>query len=228
MLYIGVDDTDTEESRGTGFLARAIAADLSTDYRVVGVLRQQLLVDPRVPCTRNNSSKAVLLDANGQPDLQALQQRVQDLMLADFVPGSDPGLCIARWVPPEVTAFGQRAKRELLTQQEARALAAAFGIALVGLGGSEDGVIGALAAVGLTAGGEDGRYILVGSARDLSGLQPVGSVLAAGIAAVETVDGAQVTDGLVASDRLRPARRRGQPILVVERAGQYWMPIKLD
>jgi hypothetical protein len=195
---------------------------------VVGVIRQQLLVDPRVPCTRNNSSKGIILDVNGQLDLPALQQRVQDLMLGDFVPGSDPGLCVAQRVPAEITAFGQRAKRELLTQQEARELAAACGLSLVGLGGTQDGVIGALAAVGLTAGGEDGRYIWVGKARDLTGLQPVVSVLEAGIAAVETIDGVPVTDGLVQSDQLRPARRRGQPILVVERAGEYWVPIKLD
>jgi len=228
MLYIGVDDTDTAESRGTGSLARAIAADLCKDYRVVGVVRQQLLSDPRVPCTRNNSSKSIILDVNGQVDLPALLQRVQDLMLGDFVPGSDPGLCIARQVPAEITAFGQRAKRELLTQQEARELAAACGVALLGLGGTQDGVIGALAAVGLTAGGEDGRFIWVGQARDMTGLQPVASVLAAGIAAVETVDGVPVTEGLVQSDRLRPALRRGQPILIVERAGEYWVPIKLD
>mgnify|MGYP000273024857 CR=1 FL=1 len=58
MLFIGLDDTDNLESRGTGHLARQIAATLSADYSVLGVTRHQLLLDPRVPCTKNNSSAA--------------------------------------------------------------------------------------------------------------------------------------------------------------------------
>jgi hypothetical protein len=51
MLFIGLDDTDNLESRGTGYLARRIAAVLAADYALLGVTRHQLLVDPRVPCT---------------------------------------------------------------------------------------------------------------------------------------------------------------------------------
>jgi hypothetical protein len=115
-----------------------------------------------------------------------------------------------------------------VTQAEARALAEAHAIPLVGLGGSQDGVIGALAAVGLAASGEDGRYVLVGRSRELSGLQSIPSLLAAGIQAVRTSDGRPVTNGLVLTDKLRPARRGGQPVAVVEWAGDYWLPLKLD
>jgi hypothetical protein len=116
----------------------------------------------------------------------------------------------------------------LVRQAEARALAAAHGIALHGLGGTEDGVIGALAAVGLAACGEDGRYVQVGHIRSLAGLQPVAALLAAGVAAVQTRDGQPVTGGWVQTDRLRPARRGGQPVAVVEWAGDHWLPLKLD
>ena len=64
MIFIGLDDTDTLESRGTGHLARQIAAALAADYAVLGVVRHQLLRDPRVPCTKNNSSAAILLDGD--------------------------------------------------------------------------------------------------------------------------------------------------------------------
>ena len=149
-------------------------------------------------------------------------------MLASFVEGSDPGLCVAQHVPVEVVAFGQRAQREVLTRQEATVLAAGHWIALMGLGGDEGGVIGALAAVGLAATGQDGRYVLEGRSRELRGLQPIDVLMAPGITAVQTLEGCAVTAGLVQSDKLRPARRSGRCILVVERAGEYWMPVKLD
>jgi tRNA(Ile2) C34 agmatinyltransferase TiaS len=228
MLFIGLDDTDTLESRGTGHLARQIAAALATDYPVLGVTRHQLLLDPRVPCTKNNSSAAILLNADGDLDPTVLLNRVRTLMLDDYVPGSDPGLCVAHAVPAAVTEFGRWAQRRLVTQDEARALAVAHGLSLLGLGGTEDGVIGALAAVGLAASGEDGRYVLVGRSRELTGLQPVSALLEAGVAAVQTTDGQPVTSGLVQTDKLRPARRGGRPVAVVEWAGDHWQPLKLD
>jgi hypothetical protein len=124
--------------------------------------------------------------------------------------------------------FGRRAQREVVTQQEAWAIATRHGIVLLGLGGTQGGVIGALAAVGLAAGGEDGRFVQVGRSRELCGLQPVAVLLEAGIAAVQTPDGEPVTSGLVLVDRLRPARRGARPVAVVEWAGDHWLPLKLD
>jgi tRNA(Ile2) C34 agmatinyltransferase TiaS len=228
MFFIGLDDTDTTDSRGTGHLARQIAAALATDHPVLGVTRHQLLLDPRVPCTKNNSSAAILLNADGNLDPTALLDRVQALVLDGHQPGSDPGLCAAHAVPAAVTEFGRWAQGQLVTQDEARALAATHDIPLLGLGGDESGIIGALAAVGLAASGDDGRYVLVGRSRELSGLQPVSTLLEAGVSAVQTLDGQSVSSGLVQADKLRPARRGGRPIAVVEWAGDHWRPLKLD
>lgn len=228
MYFIGLDDTDNLESRGTGHLARQIAEALTADYPLLGVIRHQLLVDPRVPCTKNNSCAAIALDADGDLDPNVLLDRVQDLVLDGSQPGSDPGLCAAHSVPDAITQFGRRVQRELVTQDEAWALAASLNIPLLGLGGSEDGVIGALAAVGLAASGEDGRYVLVGRSRELTGLQPVALLLEAGLAAVQTFNGEPVTRGLVQTDKLRPARRGSRPVAIVEWAGDHWLPLKLD
>jgi hypothetical protein len=149
-------------------------------------------------------------------------------MMDDFQPGSDPGLCLARTVPAAITEFGRRVQCQLVAKDEARALATAHGISLLGLGGDESGVIGALAAVGLAATGEDGRYVQVGRARELTGLQPVSALLEAGVVAVQTLNGQPVASGLVQTDKLRPARRGGWPIAVVEWAGNHWQPLKLD
>jgi tRNA(Ile2) C34 agmatinyltransferase TiaS len=231
MIFIGIDDTDSLESRGTGHLARQIAAQLVRDFDVLGVTRHQLLVDPRVPCTKNNSCAAITLDTSsdfGLQELEDLIERIQALMQMDYVPGSDPGLCIAQTVPPALSEFGRRAQRRLVSQTEARAIAAEHKVYLAGLGGDEDGIIGALAAVGLVATGEDGRYVLVGRSRELSGLQPISALLAAGIAKVQNLEGQTVTDGLVQTDKLRPARRGNQPIAVVQWNGNCWLPLKLD
>ncbi len=90
------------------------------------------------------------------------------------------------------------------------------------------GVIGALAAVGLTAGGDAGRYIQVGETRSLAGPQSVESVLAAGVAAVQTADGQPIVTGVVQADGLRPARRGGRAVAVVQRTGDVLLPLKLD
>jgi tRNA(Ile2) C34 agmatinyltransferase TiaS len=228
MFFIGLDDTDNLESRGTGHLARGIAAALAAEYPLLGVTRHQLLMDPRVPCTRNNSCAAIALEANGELDPDALLQQIRQWMLDDFQPGSDPGLCVAHTVPTAITEFGRQVQRHLVTQRDARSLAHTHGIPLEGLGGDQDGVIGALAAVGLAASGEDGRYVLVGRSRELTGLQPIRVLLEAGVAAVQTLDGQPVLDGLVQTDKLRPARRGGRPIAVVQWDGHHWQPLKLD
>ena len=227
-IYIGIDDTDNKESRGTGHLARYIAEKLSETYSVRGILRHQLLFDPRVPYTAKNSCAAILLSAEDDPDLVSIFNQVEALMLADFQPGSDPGLCVATSVPPAVIEFGKKAQSDLVFQSEARHLAEEHNILLRGLGGTQDGVIGALSAVGLAYSGQDGRYIQVGSIRELTGLQPVESLIQAGIYSVRTLDEIPVTDGLVMADKLRPARRFGQPILYVQQENGFWQPIKLD
>jgi len=227
LLIIGLDDTDMLGTRGTGHLARAIADDLAQSYPLLGVTRHQLLVHPQIPCTKNNSCAGILLDAPAA-DAQRVLERVAALMLADFIQGSDPGLCVAVDVPADITTFGCRVQHEIVTRADARDLAAAHSLPLLGLGGDESGIIGALAAVGLAACGEDGRYVQVGRSRDLSGLQPVAALLEAGIAAVRTRDGQPVIEGWVDTDRLRPARRGGQPVAVVEWTGAHWLPLKLD
>lgn len=225
--YIGIDDTDNPDSRGTGRLARDIAARLSEHCTVMGVTRHQLLLDPGISYTKKNSSATILLQTEAL-SLDDLAQTARDHMLADMQDGSDPGLCVACQVPFDVTAFGLRVKNQVVTQEEARLLAETHDLYLQGLGGDEGGVIGALAAVGLAAGGQDGRYVQVGRVRDLQGIQPIAALLEAGIASVETLEGDPIEEGFVRADKLRPARRYGMPVLFIMRNGEVWDPIKVD
>ena len=147
MIYVGIDDTDDAEFGGTGRVAREIASRLAGDLAIRGVTRHQLLVDPRVPCTRGNSCKVIHVRGGLADDpvaLAALADRVEPMLLPLCRPSSDPGLCVAT---DRVAghAFGRDVQTRLVTQGEALSAARSLGAVLRGLGGTRDGIIGALA-----------------------------------------------------------------------------------
>ncbi|MCA9117894.1 MAG: hypothetical protein KDA79_22640, partial [Planctomycetaceae bacterium] len=163
MVYVGIDDTDMPDTRGTNQLAKQIAAELAADWHCELIVRHQLLDDPRVPYTSQNGSASLLFRRNHLPgpessstgengsgqERDALKETCRRILRECFVEGSDPGLCVTVQVPPEITSFGLRCQQELVHRQEAEDLAMQHGIYLEGLGGTCGGMIGALAAVGL-------------------------------------------------------------------------------
>jgi len=125
-----------------------------------------------------------------------------------------------------------------VTQEEARAIAARAGCHLEGFGGTEQGIIGALAAVGLVVGGEDGRVVHLSwwpyPEDGFSGLHTIDEIYSRGVDEVRQVETKQpVTVGLVdIGKHLRPNRRSGQIVLYVESstgpdAASPWRAIKL-
>lgn len=173
--YIGFDDTDILGADvGTGKLARRFEVLLPPGCRLWGVIRQQLLVDPRIPYTSHNSSACAVVDFD-DPALQGeLLERAAAHIEKESCPGSDPGLCLACEGDPSLRALallGQACTARIVTQDEA--LRAAEGIHLSGHGGTRDGIIGAAAAVGLTAAGWSGRFIEFGDLRGIPIQVPV-------------------------------------------------------
>ncbi len=242
MIYIGIDDTDTPDSPGTNQLARRLAAVLPPGFAFRMALRHQLLFDPRIPYTSKNGSASLFAVAERGRHAAELIPVLQREMRAWFVPGSDPGLCVAEHMHREVIGFGELCKTMPVDQEEARTLAAAHGIHLEGFGGTEGGVIGALAAVGLAAGGNDGRVVHLAGwtwPDPFSGWQSLGSIMERGVDEVrETDTKAPVGSGLVdVGKHLRPSYRAGRVVLFVERveAGEHdrgephrWRALKLD
>jgi tRNA(Ile2) C34 agmatinyltransferase TiaS len=234
-LYIGLDDTDTTTSPGTGHLARELASMLAGCFSVLGITRHQLLFDPRVPMTAKNSANVVHLQIDaprlgGNSNLVRLADEVADFVRIHAYLGSDPGLCLAIAPLPVVAEFGRQAKVAMVTADEARAVANNHhDLILRALGGDGSGIIGALAAVGLAATGNDGRFICVGSVRDVRGVQPVEAIVAAGVATVQTLEGEVVRSGLVETgDKLRPSLIGGQAVLLVEPANGRWRAVRRD
>ncbi|MDI6718618.1 MAG: ABC transporter substrate-binding protein [Methanomicrobiales archaeon] len=219
-VYLGIDDTDIPSSRGTGRLARQIAATLSRDYTILGVTRHQLYVHPSIPYTSHNSSAVLHLGGDLADDsCEGIFQQARELLLAEYIEGSDPGLAVARAdaLPPEVLAFGRAAKTQVLTQKSALELADACGVLLEGLAGSRDGVIGALAGIGLAASRNDGRFIVRQRTRDLQGTQTVAALLEGGVDRVMTQAGERISEGAVHLKKFpKPALVDGQAVLYVE------------
>jgi hypothetical protein len=224
-LYLGIDDTDTHDSRGTGRLARSIAETLSEAYHVTGITRHQLYVHPSVPYTSHNSCAVIHLQGAENGARDEIFSAAKEMMLSDFVEGSDPGICIAvdHQITPPIHSFGAYAKSTVLTQEQARMMAREAGILLEGLGGTEDGVIGALAGIGLAASGNDGRFVQKGTIRSVKGTQTVAAILACGVDLVMTRDGTIVTEGVVALRKFpKPAFHQRKAVLFVEPEGECY------
>jgi len=144
-----------------------------------------------------------------------------------FIHGSDPGLCIASEDNPallKLIDFGRACTSRVVTQKEA--LQAAVGSHLSGHGGSNDGIIGAAAGVGLTVHGWGGRFIEFGRLRDFPEKVLVSDLERSGITAVSADRNAQVPapeDVIDTKGWLRPRLWGGRPVLpVIPRASNLW------
>lgn len=235
-ILIGIDDTDNLESRGTGHCARQLAFALAQANVAApeGITRHQLLVDPRIPYTSHNSSAgiAALCDEKAIPDVIAL---CREFLLREAAVGSDVGLCVARvsQVSSAIQSWGNRAKTQVLVMADALALAARHGIHLEGLTGTRGGVIGSLAAVGLVAAGNDGRYLWLPGLRELS----EGIYTPAQLKELAHVDEVRLESGNIVSeheriligDWPRPVLRGGKAVLLAQEEkhhGEYeWVGI---
>jgi hypothetical protein len=232
MIRIGIDDTDIVGSPGTNQLARAIVRDLVDRADLVRITRHQLLDDPRVPYTSQNGSASILLNPTGPLSLDEVIGACRVRMLDWFIVGSDPGLCVTDHVPPEVVAWGQRCKTDLVTKTMAHELAQRLGLHLEGLGGTEGGVIGALAAIGLAETQNDGRLVMWQLwPDDLSEEVPIETVRSREIDVVIQSSGELLTTGTVhVGKHLRPNLLRGRATLWVEPdelGGKTWKALKL-
>jgi hypothetical protein len=235
VIYIGIDDTDIIGSPGTNQLARAIVRRLGPNAKGAIVCRHQLFLDPRVPYTSQNGSASIQLPgADAMPQAQLIAA-VRDEMHAFFVEGSDPGLAVATNAPAEMTAFAARAKTEVVSQSDARMAAERCGCHLEGLGGTHQGIIGALAAVAFAAGGDDGRVVHVDTwpwPDPFSGVQSVAAIRDRGVTEIRTTSTEAFAGHVVdIGKHLRPNWRSGRIVLFVEppaEPGLPWHARKLD
>lgn len=163
-IYLSIDDTDNLDSQGSGQLAEVMTKELQQrglTSQCSNITRHQLFVHESIPYTSHNSSmcfRAVIGDAN----LDNVIQFAKDFLRKASASGSDPGLCVA--VEREsldhraLIDFGLQAKKTVFTKQDAYVLAERTGVHLSEHGGTGDGIVGALAGIGLRLHGSDGRF----------------------------------------------------------------------
>ncbi|WP_035384943.1 DNA-binding protein [Ferrimonas futtsuensis] len=161
-LYLCIDDTDQIGTKGTGELAE----ELATRIQQLGlgecsaVTRHQLYVHESIPYTSHNSAMCFSISQPGP--LAAIRELAIDHLNRESAAGSDPGLCLFQGEDGAcrraLVDFGCRAKREVLTKEQAYEMAERCGALLSEHGGTGDGIIGALAGLGLRLGGSDGRF----------------------------------------------------------------------
>ncbi|WP_352420632.1 hypothetical protein [Proteiniborus sp.] len=157
-----IDDTDNLESRGTGKLAQLMIEHIEKEKlgNCSYISRHQLYVHPDIPYTSHNSSMCFMVE-NTKDLADYLISYGSDFLVKESAEGSDPGLCVVSLEKLKdydaIIAYGQRAKKEVLTKKLAYETAKRLGIHLSEHGGTGQGVVGALAGVGLRLSGNDGR-----------------------------------------------------------------------
>jgi len=162
-IIIGIDDTDNQETKGTGHLVEAMCGEIEKNNwgLCAPITRHQLYVHEDIPYTCHNSAMCCeIFLANGHFD--NVLDFGQHVLKTKSAQGSDPGLCVAvldkTLNQKELEKFGRAAKHRILTKDDAYFLANHLGVHLSEHGGTGQGVIGAIAGIGLRLTGNDGRY----------------------------------------------------------------------
>lgn len=230
-VYVCFDDTDNIGApRGTGKLGRWFEEELPEGCSMSGVVRQQLLVDDRIPYTSHNSAACAVIEAPDISFIPELVERGIAHLERHALEGSDPGICVVAEGTPALAVlmeFGRRAAVEVVTQSAA--MKAATGAHLSGHGGTDDGIIGAAAGAGLTAWGWSGRFIEYGGLRDYPGRVDVAELVAGGMHVLpidRNVVSPKMSDTVDTADWLRPRLWGGKPCVPVtlKRPGE-WLAI---
>ncbi len=228
-LLIGIDDTDNEQSPGTGRLARNLSAVLQQrNMRILSVTRHQFLLDPAIPYTSHNSGACIALEA---PDGMESVRTAVEYVAQHSYPGSDPGVCLAPAdeVPAEVQAWGRAASREVLSMPDAFDAIRNSPIQLYGVGGTCEGVIGALGSIGQYARGNQGRFIDLPGLRELTGCVAAEQLETLGIRLehVGEIRYPAPTDRYDTLNWVRPTLTQGKPVLAVEWSERTdaWIPV---
>jgi hypothetical protein len=197
---VAIDDTDNLESAGTGELASTLSMSVSARGWGRGghVTRHQMLVHPDIPYTSHNSAMCFPAEMDSRA-LKAFVDYAMDFLQKESASGSDPGLCVVTIdrlaEPADLIAFGKDAKCKVLQKSQAYELARRLEVHLSEHGGTGQGVIGALAAVGLRMTGNDGRFkghVKMETDDDIA--TPADIKHQSHVQVVQTVDGRELDD----------------------------------
>lgn len=224
MKYlIGIDDTDNINTKGTGSRVRQLAQELNDNKycKAIGITRHQLFVHKDIPFTSHNSSACLEIETE---NIEQVIDYSRNFLIQNSADGSDTGLCVANLnqIGDVVINWGQDAKVKVLNMKDAYAVAVENNIFLEGLTGEKTGIIGSLAAVGLRASGNDGRFLMLEEfeIREIAGiytkkeLQKIFTKI--DIFDLENNIFVAENEKIFVGEWMRPVLRNGKQILLVE------------
>lgn len=233
-FVIGIDDTDDQDGRGTSKLGRAWAAAIEAEGfgATRGVTRHQLWQSPKVDATNHNRAVAIAVET--ERTALDLEDHVVDFVREHASTEANPaiGILSRHTDMPHALAWGRRAQQELLKLADAERYATESNVLLRGLGGNRSGMIGALAAVGLHAGGKDGLFVQLAGIRELEGRVTAGQIRerSALVHVVDEDTGEELDrDDLVDTGNwVRPRMTDDEPVLLTRRSPderKLWLPV---
>jgi hypothetical protein len=222
-FLIGMDDTDNSRTSSTGVLAQHLGQALQDASlgKMESITRHQLFLNTQISYTSDNSSICLTIEADSHKRSE-IEMFCRSFILREFASGANAGFAIAAWpqVTVEVFTWARTAKTYVVTRQEAIQMARSAQIGITGLTGTGNGVIGALAAIGLRFRGEDGRFIWlpnislinngVYSSSELMGYSPFDRI--------ENLRGRapHPDDKIEVGKWIRPVLKEGRCVLLVE------------
>ncbi len=198
-----------------------------------GPARTGVLSDSKGPGRARGPCRSGLRAQASRSIARELSEFIYDFVARNSADGSDPGVCLAKAseVPDYIIEFANLATRQVVRMADALCLAERASVALRGLGGTCQGVIGALGSVGLRAFGNDGRFIDLPGLRELRGCVDVAAFDRIGVAVEYCGSGceraADTSSRCETLDWVRPRLLGGKAVLPLEWCEQKdaWIPL---
>ncbi len=222
-FFIGIDDTDSPSSKGTGYLTRELGKEIENQKlgKVLNITRHQLLISKGINFTNRNNSACIEVNTC---NIESLAGFCHHFIYSNTNDEANPVMIIspANTVSESIIEFGIKAKNEILTLKQSEKILKDYGLKADFIRKKKNGIIGALAAIGLRATGNDGRVIWV-NGYEMKGL--IGNYLAGEVYCETHVDSIKTEDGFkipinahinFTDNRIKPVFKENSVILLVE------------
>ncbi|BBU60810.1 hypothetical protein MSC49_07450 [Methylosinus sp. C49] len=217
-ILIGIDDTDGAGwAASTARLAREFGDTLAGETRFIGSVGHILFSG--VAATTNNKASCLVVESERADAADFLLAQAAAYVEANAAPSSAPGILVAGAEAEALIDFGRAASRREIRPEELPPL---IEVRVAGLRGGR-GLIGAAAAVGLTARGWSGRWLEFGGLRRLDRAVQARELRALGIFLVSLETDAEAPapdDWIDTHGRLRPQLAAGRAVLPLRRIGE--------
>lgn len=237
-FLIGLDDTGSINSSSTSALACRLGLSLEAAGlgRLDSVTRHQLYASSQIADNPHNA--AVCITFESEPEQQKeIEMNCRTFLLREYSSGSNAGYALASWVQVTVDVFNwaRLVKSQKVKRSEAIVLARSSGIAIAGLSGSGDGVIGALAAIGLRYRGDDGRFLWLPGLSEVIGTYTYSELMRlVAFDRIENLRGRppRPNDKIILGKEFQAVLREGRCVLLVEEvsteSGYEWRTLTME